>query len=56
MSNTVRVHARMLEANVDARLIVHEALSHAQYLESFSAPETVFHFRELGKFFEQNLR
>ena len=56
LSNTVRVHARMLEANVDARLVVHEALSHAQYLESFSAPETVFHFRELGKFFEQNLR
>lgn len=56
LSNTVRVHAKMLEQGVDARLIVHEALSHAQYLESFSAPETRFHFTQLKAFFEQNLR
>ena len=56
LSNTVRVHTRMLQQGVDARLIVHEGLSHAQYLDSFTAPETVFHFTQMGKFFAEHLR
>lgn len=56
LSNTVRVHAKMLQQGVDARLIVHEALSHAQYLHSFTAPETVFHFTQMGRFFAEHLR
>ena len=56
LSNTVRMHLKLREAGVPADLIVFEGISHAHYHMSPDAPETVFHFTELGRFFERNLQ
>lgn len=59
LSNTVRMHLKLREAGVSADLIVFEGISHAQYhmvppvLQI--APETRFHFSELGRFFSRHL-
>ena len=56
LSNTVRMHLKLREAGVAADLIVFEGMSHAHYHMSPDAPETAFHFKELGRFFERHLK
>ena len=56
LSNTVRMHLKLRQAEVDADLIVFEGMSHAHYHMNPNAPETHFHFSELGKFFRRNLK
>ena len=56
LSNTVRMHLKMRQAEVDADLIVFEGMSHAQYCMNPDAPETRFHFNELRNFFDHNLK
>ena len=56
LSNTVRMHLKLREAGVPADLIVFEGISHAHYHMSPNAPETKFHFSELGRFFGRNLQ
>ena len=50
LSNTVRMHEKLLLADRHAELIVYEALSHAQYYLNPKAPETKKHYALLGKF------
>ena len=56
LSNTIRMHLKLRQAGIDADLIVFEGMSHAHYLMDPNAPETRFHFSELGKFFNQHLQ
>lgn len=56
LSNTVRMHLKLREAGVVADLIVFEGMSHAQYHMAADAPETAFHFTELGRFFDRHLK
>ena len=57
LSNTVRMHLKLREAGVPADLIVFEGMSHAQYhMMPPNAPETKFHFSELGRFFNRCLK
>jgi acetyl esterase/lipase len=55
LSNTVRVHRKLREAGVDARLEVYEGLSHGQYIPDPSAPETQEAFGEITRFFDAHL-
>jgi monoterpene epsilon-lactone hydrolase len=55
LSNTVRVHRKLREANVVADLIVFEGLSHAQYLFVPDAAESKEHFGEVAAFFDKYL-
>ena len=55
LSNTVRMHKRLLMNDVHAELIVHEALSHAQYYLNTKAPETAEHYQLLDDFLERTL-
>ena len=55
LSNTVRMHQKLLQANVRANLLVFEGQSHAQYLIVPNAPESAAAFREVASFFDQNL-
>lgn len=55
LSNTVRMHLRLLENGAEASLIVYEALSHAQYYLDADAPETAVHYRLLGGFLAKHL-
>lgn len=54
LSNTVRVHQKLLESGVPAELLVFEAQSHAQYYTE-NAPETLAAHREVMQFFDQHL-
>ncbi len=56
LSNTVRMHLKLRQAGVDADLMVFEGMSHAHYHMNPDAQETHFHFSELGKFFDRNLK
>ena len=56
LSNTIRMHLKLRHAGVDADLIVFEGMSHAHYHMNPDVPETYFHFSELGKFFNRNLK
>lgn len=56
LSNTVRMHLKLRQAGANADLIVFEGMSHAQYHMDPAAPETVFHFSELEKFFSRYLQ
>lgn len=56
LSDTVRLHRKLREAGVPADLLAIEGLSHAQYmLLAPDAPETVFYFGEVARFFDRNL-
>lgn len=55
LSNTVRMHQKLRQADVSADLIIFEGMSHAQYDMIYNAPETIFYFIELKKFFDRNL-
>jgi len=55
LSDTVRVYRRMRVAGVDARLEVHEAMSHADYCYACDSPESAVVFRDIARFFDQHL-
>ncbi len=55
LSDTVRVYRSMRDAGVDARLEVHEAMSHAEFNSAFDSPESAVVFGEIAKFFDQHL-
>ncbi len=55
LSNTVRMHKRLLLSGADAELIVYEAQSHAQYYLNPAAPETAEHYRLLDMFLDRHL-
>ena len=54
LSNTVRMHEKYLKAGVKSELIVYEGQSHVQYYAAWNVPETVFHFRNLTRFFDEH--
>jgi epsilon-lactone hydrolase len=54
LSNTVRVHQKLLQAGSVAELLVLEGQSHAQYLTAPDAPETAA-WNEVSKFFDRHL-
>src|SRR4051812_8114603 len=55
LSNTVRVHRKLRQADVVAELQVYEGQSHAQYMRDANAPETKEAFEEIAKFFNRYL-
>lgn len=55
LSDTVRVYRAMRAAGVTARLEVHEAMSHAEYIYAFDAPESAVAFRDVAAFFDEHL-
>ena len=55
LSNTVRMHQKLLQAGVPATLLVFEALSHGQFEFAVDAPETAVAFHEVALFFDRNL-
>jgi monoterpene epsilon-lactone hydrolase len=55
LSNTVRVHRKLRQADVVAELQVYEGQSHAQYMRDVNAPETKEAFEEIAKFFNRYL-
>ncbi len=55
LSNTVRVHRKLLRAGVEAELEVFEGESHAQYQFDDRVPEAREAFTEIGDFFGKHL-
>ena len=55
LSNTVRLHQKLLQSGVRANLLVFEGQSHAQYLIVHDALESAAAFQEVASFFDQNL-
>lgn len=55
LSNTVRVHQKLLQAGSVAELLVFEGQSHAQYSLAPDAPETAAACGEVSKFFDRHL-
>jgi len=55
LSNTVRVHVRLLESGTEAKLVVLEGQSHAQYLFSETAPESHFVINQVVNFMDRHL-
>jgi acetyl esterase/lipase len=56
LSDTVRAYRAMRTAGVDARLEVHEAMSHAEYIFAYDAPESAVAFGDLASFFDAHLK
>lgn len=54
LSNTARMHKRLLMNGAQAELIVYEALSHAQYYLVPDAPETDDHYKLLDMFLDEH--
>jgi monoterpene epsilon-lactone hydrolase len=55
LSNTVRVHQKLLQAGGVAELLVFEGESHAQYSAAPDAPETAAAWTEVSKFLDRHL-
>jgi monoterpene epsilon-lactone hydrolase len=55
LSNTVRMHQKLLQSKVRAELLVFEGQAHAHYLIADDAPESATAWREVSSFFRQNL-
>lgn len=55
LSDTVRVYRAMRAAGVEARLELHEALSHAEYNSVFDSPESAQVFRDIAAFFDAHM-
>jgi epsilon-lactone hydrolase len=55
LSNTVRVHQKLLQSGGVAELLVFEGESHAQYEIATEAPESGAAFREVAQFFDRHL-
>jgi len=56
LSNTVRVHQKLLQAGGRAELPVFEGQSHAQYMVAPQAPETRDAWTEVSRFFSRQLK
>jgi monoterpene epsilon-lactone hydrolase len=56
LSNTVRVHQKLLQAGAIADLLVFEGQSHAQYMVVPEAPETKDAWTEVSRFFSRHLK
>jgi monoterpene epsilon-lactone hydrolase len=56
LSDTVRTYRAMRAAGVEARLEVHEAMSHAEYIYAFDSPESAVAFSDVAAFFEAYLK
>jgi epsilon-lactone hydrolase len=54
LSNTVRVHQKLLQSGVNANLLVFEGQSHGDYLQ-YGSPECAIALREVAQFFDRNL-
>ncbi len=55
LSNTVRVHRKLRQANVEATLQVYEGMAHAHYIRDDNAPESKEVFEEIAGFFDKHL-
>lgn len=55
LSNTVRVHQKLLLAGVDASLLVFEGQSHAQYLLASDSQESMAALEEVARFMDLHL-
>jgi acetyl esterase/lipase len=55
LSDTVRAYRAMRAAGVAARLEVHEAMSHAEYIYAFDSPESAVAFNDIVAFFDAHL-
>jgi acetyl esterase/lipase len=55
LSDTVRVYRRLRAAGVEARLEVHEAMSHADYCYAVDSPESATVFQDIVDFFDRHL-
>jgi monoterpene epsilon-lactone hydrolase len=56
LSDTVRTYRAMRAAGVEARLEVHEAMSHAEYIYAFDSPESAVAFGDVAAFFRAHLK
>jgi monoterpene epsilon-lactone hydrolase len=56
LSNTVRVHQKLLRAGGVAELLVFEGQSHAQYMSAPEAPETADAWTQVASFFSRHLK
>jgi epsilon-lactone hydrolase len=56
LSATVRTHRKLRAAGVTAELHVYEGMSHADYLGSFPAPESLESLAEIASFFHRQMR
>ena len=56
LSDTVRVYRAMRAAGVEARLEVHEAMSHAEYAFAATSPESAVVYQDIAAFFERWLQ
>ena len=54
LSNTARMHKRLLMNGAAAELLVYEALSHAQYYLVPDAPETKDHYKLMDMFLDEH--
>lgn len=54
LSNTARMHKRLLMNGAEAELLVYEALSHAQYYLVPEAPETNDHYKLMDMFLDEH--
>ncbi len=55
LSDTIRMHRKLRQADVDAQLQVFEGMSHAEYILVFDAPESKEAFEEIARFFDKHL-
>lgn len=55
LSDTVRVYRAMRAAGVEARLELHEALSHAEFNSVFDSPESARVFADIAAFLDRHL-
>jgi acetyl esterase/lipase len=56
LSNTVRTHTSLLEAGIEAELIVFEGMSHADYMIEFSSPEHRLLLAQFDRFCARHLQ
>jgi acetyl esterase/lipase len=56
LSDTVRAYRAMRAAGVAAQLEVFEAMSHAEYIYAFDAPESAVAFRDWAAFMDAHLQ
>jgi acetyl esterase/lipase len=56
LSDTVRTYRAMRAAGVEARLEVHEAMSHAEYIYAFDSPESAVAFSDIAAFMDAHLK
>lgn len=56
LSNTVRTHRKLREADVEADLNIYESLSHAEYITMKDLPESQQVYIELKEFLLEHLK